>query len=89
MEKLFNKCRKIYKEKYLEDGDTMIATTSVLQELQQELDIIEVQDSRLSYKSVSNGSHALSTKSVTYKSSKTARDEFDTAGICTESGNAV
>lgn len=89
MKKLLNKCQRVYKEKYLEGGATMEATTLVLEELQRNLETIKVLDSRLSHKLVCKGSHVLFMKSVTYKSKKTTRDVYDKKGVCTEIGNAA
>lgn len=89
MQKLFEECEQIYKTKYLIDGDTMIATTLVLQQLQRNLEIVEIHDSRVSYKIIVNGPHALFASSVAYKSDKTRRDAFDTNKICTTIGNAT
>lgn len=89
MQKLFEECEQIYKIKYLKDGDTMIATTLVLQQLQRNLEIVEIHDSNVSYKIIVNGPHALFASSVAYKSDKTRRDAFDTSKICTTIGNAT
>lgn len=89
MQKLFEECQSIYSINYLERGDTMVATTSVLQRLRQELEVLEVQDSLVNYKFVINGQHGLFTRSVTYGTNRTKRDKFDKNGICTEVGNAI
>lgn len=88
MNKLYNKCCRIYEEKYLKGGYTLMATTEVLGQLQKKLRIIKLRG-RSSFKFISRGSHVLFAKSVTYKSNKAARDEYDTGKICTEIGNAV
>lgn len=89
MQKLLEECQQIYGIKYLEDGDTMIATTSMLQKLQQKLEITEIRDSLVSHKFILNGQYGLFAKSVTYFTNKTKRDEFDKEKICTEIGNAM
>lgn len=89
MQKLLAECQRIYSVRYLEDGDTMIATTSVLQALQRDLSVVRIQDSRVDYKFVVYKQHALFTKSVTYKTRQSKRDEFDVDHICTEIGNAT
>lgn len=89
MLQLFKECERIYSIRYLQDGDTMIATTTVLQKLQRGLEVAEVQDSRVDYKFVLNGQHGLFTRSVAYGTSGTKRDIFDKKKICTEIGNAT
>lgn len=89
MQKLLKECEQIYETEYLKNGDTMVATTSLLQTLQRELNIIEIQDSRVIHRFISNGTHVLFTKSVTYESQKTRRDAFDKTRVCTEIGNAT
>lgn len=89
MQKLFEECRRIYEREYVEGGGTMVATTSVLKKLQEKLEVIEVQDSNVSYKFIVNGCHGLFAKSVAYSTKRTRRDEFDKEKVCTEIGNAT
>lgn len=89
MQKLFDECRGIYGDKYLKNGDTMIATSSILQRMRKKLEIVRVPDSRVSYEFILNDQHVLFTKSVAYGMNTKRRDKFDTDGICTTIGNAT
>lgn len=89
MQKLFLECQQIYRINYLENGETMIATSSVLQNLQENLNVIKVRDSVVSYDFILRGQHGLFTRSVTYVTRMSRRDEFDKNKVCTEVGNAT
>lgn len=89
MQKLFEQCRQIYSDKYLKEGETMVATSSVLQKLRENLRVVEVRESKVSHKFIVNGRHALFARSVTYSTRKARRDVYDREKICTEVGNAI
>lgn len=48
-----------------------------------------MQDSTVSYRFVSNGSHVFFARLVAYKSHRTRRDAFDKTEICAKIGNAT
>lgn len=69
MQKLLKESEQIHEADFIRDGDTMVATASILRTLQRELEIIEIQDSRVSYRFISNGTHVLFARSLQFLTS--------------------